>query len=133
MFKMGILDFFKRKKDPGFSDSSDALGVNDDPFKADPFMDPDSGLNLPKDDPGSSENPFIQSSDENPFKKYNRQNEFQDFSNQGGQQQGTQNNSEINSKDLQIINAKLDALRAEIQNLNHKIENMERKHQKKMW
>jgi len=36
-------------------------------------------------------------------------------------------------KDLQIIIAKLDALRAEVQTINHKIEKIEEKQQKRMW
>ncbi len=134
--KMGILDFFKRKKEPestGYSDNN--LGLKEDPFGADPFMDTDSGLNLPKDnsssDPSTTQSPFAQQ-ESNPFKKYQEQSNFQEPSQNMNASQA-HSGQEVNNKDLQIIIAKLDALRAEVQNLNHKVEGLERKQQRKMW
>lgn len=134
--KMGVLDFFKRKKEPESTDYSDNnLGLKEDPFGADPFMDPDSGLNLPKDnnlsDPSTTQSPFAQQ-ESNPFKKYQEQSNFQEPL-QGTNTSQVQNGHDANQKDLQIIIAKLDALRAEVQNLNHKVEGLERKQQRKMW
>jgi hypothetical protein len=97
---MGILDLFKKKSKNTFEEDTNNLGLDDDPFKSDPLMDPNSGLNLPQENQNMQQNT----------------------------QQSTSDN-----KDLQIIIAKIDALRAEVQTLNHKIENLERKQQKKMW
>jgi hypothetical protein len=129
---MGILDLFKKKQDYDVGDSGDSvnLGLNNDPFKSDPLMDINSGLNLPQD---NNPDPFQnhggnQYQQQDPFQKYKHpgQNYEQNNYNQ------TQTNTDT-QKDMQIIIAKLDALRAEIQTLNHKIEKIEEKQQKRMW
>ena len=119
---MGILDLFKKKSKNTFEDDTNNLGLDDDPFKSDPLMDPNSGLNLPQENHNMQQNDIL---NQNPFKKYQEQNSYEY---QHNNQQPT-----IENKDLQIIIAKIDALRAEVQTLNHKIENLERKQQKKMW
>ncbi|MFP4567357.1 MAG: hypothetical protein ACLFN8_00280 [Candidatus Woesearchaeota archaeon] len=131
---MGFLDMFKKKTpESSFEDTSTKLGLDDDPFKSDPLMDSNSGLNLPQennvtDDP--FKDPFAkQNTVQNPFKKYSNQDtqyEQQNYNNQVQQTQGQE-------KDIQIIIAKLDALRAEVQTLSHKIDKIEQKQQKKMW
>ena len=123
---MGILDLFKKKSKNTFEDDTNNLGLDDDPFKSDPLMDPNSGLNLPQENHNMQQNDIL---NQNPFKKYQEQNsyEYQQHNQQHNQQPTLEN------KDLQIIIAKIDALRAEVQTLNHKIENLERKQQKKMW
>lgn len=132
---MGFLDFFKKKKESDFI-SRDDTGIESDSFKSDPFMDSDSGLNLPKDDVGASSNPYLQSQDsmnKNPFQKYRQQDSFE--YEQNNNQYNNQHNSSQTSdqKDLQIIIAKLDALRAEVQAINHRLDGLERKNNKRMW
>ena len=131
---MGLLDMFKKKEpEPNFDYESTKLGLNEDPFKSDPLMDPNSGLNLPQENNDTNDpfkDPLAKQSDiQNPFKKYSDQNSQYTEQNYNSQMQQTQGQD----KDMQIIIAKLDALRAEVQSLNHKVENLERKQQKKMW
>jgi len=155
---MGFLDIFK-KKDLSFDTANNDL--KDDPFKSDPFLDTNSGLNLPKEDLFSDtthnknnntnsfnmnnagnnqfqKNPYAQEQ-KNPFQRYQEthqqtQPQTQQFQQYPSHQYQPQTNNSGNElqKDIQIIIAKLDALRAEIQSISHRIENLER-NQKKMW
>lgn len=134
---MGFLDFLKKKKEPDLM-SHDDTGLESDSFKSDPYMDPDSGLNLPKDNDlgAGNNNPYLQSQDtlnRNPFQKYQQQNSFEQE--RSTQHYNNQNNSmqSGDQKDLQIIIAKLDALRAEVQAINHRLDGLERKQNKRMW
>ena len=127
---MGFLDMFKKKKPSSdLNESNMNLGLNEDPFKSDPLMDKNSGLNLPNEEnnnPSNLTDPMSNSKMKDPFKDYYNQ-EQQPMQNQNIQNQST-------DKDFQIVIAKIDALRAEVQTLNHKIENIEKNQQrKKMW
>lgn len=125
---MGFLDIFKKKKPSSdMTELNTNLGLNEDPFKSDPLMDQNSGLNLPQEnnDPTNLTS-MTNSKMKDPFKDYYGQ-EQPPMQNQNIQNQNT-------DKDFQIVIAKLDALRAEVQTLNHKIENIEKNQQrKKMW
>ena len=128
---MGILDLFKKKQNFETNDSSN-LGLNEDPFKSDPLMDTNSGLNLPQE---NNPDPFQnqqgdQFQQQDPFQKYKQPQEQQRYEQNNFNQ--NQTNTDV-QKDMQIIMAKLDALRAEVQTLNHKIEKIEEKQQKRMW
>ena len=125
---MGILGLFNKKKEA--QNEMNQKEFEEDLFKSDPLMDPDSGLNLPKDMSGKEDDGFFdnkpQTQNRDLYQKYSDDFNQNNMSAQKNQQ-------ETDSKDMQIIIAKLDALRAEVQTLNHKIENLERKQQKKMW
>lgn len=123
---MGFLDTFRKKKNTTKREDE----LTEDPFKADPLMDTESGLNLPREE--QQENPFSN----NPYlnQEQRTQSPFQKYQEQNTQQNPLENQQGQNDqKDLQIIIAKLDALRAEVQALNHKIENMGEKQKKRMW
>ncbi len=128
---MGFLDIFKKKTPLSDSNTPNMnLGLNEDPFKSDPMMDTNSGLNLPKDnnDPMAFNDVFAKSNmQQDPLQKYQQQEQPM-MHNPNTQNQNTE-------KDFQIVIAKLDALRAEVQTLNHKIENIEKNQaqRKKMW
>lgn len=132
---MGLGNLFKKKNKeepiPEMTQEQN-MGLDEDPFKSDPFMDPNSGLNLPQ------ENPQNMQQNQNPFKKYSQQNFEQENPHPGFDQNAPQQNNEQNThkdfaKDLEIIIAKLDAIKAEVHTMNHRIENIERRQQKKMW
>ena len=127
---MGILDTFRKKKREKQRLSETPTDTNEDPFKSDPFMDPDSGLNLPKDEENQEQNPYMQETmNSDPFQKYKQTETFQ----QEQQNNQNTNNQGDTSKDIQLILAKLDAIKAEVQSINHRVENIEKRQQKKMW
>lgn len=131
---MGFLSIFKKKKETNF-DKDSGLGEEEfggNSFESDPLMDPNSGLNLPREEKPeeSFSNPYLTSQNQQAPSAFQRYQEH----NASAQQNISQNqNTQNDQKDMQIIIAKLDALRAEVQSLNHKIENLENKQKKKMW
>ncbi len=126
---MGLLGFGKKKKDAelpsdfgaqGMQDYSQGLGQAKNSMYGDPMMDSNSGLKLAdlnNQDVGFNQQggfdsfgnpriaPKVESFD------YNRQQQFA---------------PQDNSKDIQLILAKLDAIRSEITNINHRLDNIER-------
>ncbi len=113
--------FGKKDKDPVL-----------DPVKS--FDDLDSGVNLPGTE--SQENNFDSFGNPrtNRFSSYEQ--DIQQHNPYTQQHTYQQQASGDVSKDLQIIIAKLDALRAEVANLSHRLEAVERGHgqqQKKFW
>lgn len=132
---MGLLDVFKKKKESEGYGQED-FGLNNDI---------NSGLNIPKDDLFKDESGSLNNSmNDNSFGdssmgSFNKNNPFESKGvvsggfNQSGQQQPSQGGSGDFGKDLQIIIAKLDALRAEVQSINHRLDNLERAPPKKLW
>ncbi|MCC7574292.1 hypothetical protein KO361_01770 [Candidatus Woesearchaeota archaeon] len=127
---MGILDVFKKKPNletEKINTENKDLGM--DPFKTDQLTNLDSGLNLPKNDYDPINSTMQMNTASNQFTDYKNKpyQKMQETNNNYNQQPNE------TQKDLQIIIAKLDALRAEVQTINHKIEKIEEKQQKRMW
>ncbi len=117
--------FGKKKEEPDFKP---ATGLDKDKG----FDDLDSGLNMPgMENQGDSFDSFGNQRPQkfsNPFEQEVPQQ--QSYPQSGHQASGDM------SKDLQIIIAKLDALRSEVANISHRLEALERKQgqqQKKFW
>lgn len=111
---------FGKKDEPSFDSSYG---------KEKSFDDLDSGLNLPGTE--NQENNFDSFGNQRPnrFSAYDQEVQPQNA-------YGQQHASGDTSKDLQIIIAKLDALRSEVANISHRIEALERQQgqqQKKFW
>ena len=112
---MGFFNNIFKKKDPlddigGLPGSNQGMGFT-------PGADPMAGLNTGLDFEQDNQNQFDSFGNNRPRQ---RENTYEPKSNFGPQLQD-------NSKDLQILIAKIDALRAEVANLSHKIEDLERK------
>jgi hypothetical protein len=105
----------------GMSSYTPGMMQNQNPY-GDPMMDQNSGLKLSElsgaQDTGFREGGF--DSFGNP--RINPKVENLDYGR--GQQQFS---GQDTSKDLQLIIAKLDAIRSEITNINHRLDNIERK------
>lgn len=114
---MGFLGFGKKKKD---SIESDLAGLDNS-------LSSDSGMDFGNyGDPGQQFNNQQASQQFDSFGNPRPQQRFEQAypqSFQGQPQQASQNDY---SKDMQIIIAKLDALRAEIQNISHRLDNLEK-------
>ena len=121
---MGIFSMFKKKEsDPladleGLSKQQDALS-NQDPLASGTEEQGFSGEGLPKFD--SFGNQTKPRDFEQPTHQFQPQMQQQQF---GGGSQDL-------SKDMQLILAKLDTLRAEVANMNQRLENMERQQTKR--
>lgn len=115
------LAFWKRKDDMG--DLGKELGLDKDLGLMDAGPSPDLGMGL--------EAP--QQQQQQPFQKYpsfQQQNNFQpSFQPQpsypASQQPSYQGDSYINSKNLEVISSKLDALRATMESINQRLANIE--------
>ncbi len=110
---MGLLDFFKRGKEEDDLDSGLELeSLNSSPSTANPFG------------PSDPNDPFAQ--DFKPTSKieekhYSPQQEYS--SNQSGES--------VNSpRDVELILSKLDHIRSELTNINHRLDNLERNNKK---
>lgn len=118
---MGLFGFGKKKEvqnqESGFDTQSNNLGLDLSEHK-DPMMDVNSGLKLGE----LQDEPQQFDSFGNP--KSNRQSSaLPQFD--SSQNLSSQGSSDI-SKDLQIIMAKLDAVRSELNSLHHEIESLKR-------
>ena len=122
---MDKLAFWKKKDD--FADIGKDLGIDKD-FGMDSGPSPDLGL-------GMDQGPSPQQPQQQPFQKYPSFNQSQGFS-QPAYQPPQQFNSQpsfssnddssfINSKNLEVISSKLDALKASVESMNQRLANIE--------
>ena len=117
---MGIMDklaFWKKKDD--FADIGKDLGIDKD-FGMDSGPSPDLGLGI---DQGQGP--------QQPFQKYPSFQQPQNFPSYQAPQPFSQapsypsNDEFINSKNLEVISSKLDALRASVESMNQRLANIE--------
>ena len=93
----------------------------------DPLMDPNSGLKLADLNEPQDNNSFNQqSAGMDTFGNPRPQSKFDNFESRPAQSYAPVQDT---SKDLQLILAKLDAIRSEITNINHRLDNIERHQQ----
>ena len=116
---------FGKKEEPSFEST---FG------KEKSFDDMDSGLNLPGMENQESNFDSFGNQKINRYSPYDQEpQQHNPYAQQPYQQQA----SGDTSKDLQIIIAKLDALRSEVANISHRLEALEKNHggqqQKKFW
>ena len=125
---MGFFDFLKKKD--SFMDKGPALNSPSS------FGD-ETGLGPPsfQQNPKTASNPFQSSYDYGNAESPASFNDFKQSSfGQPMQQNQMQNSSQFASKDNELINAKLDAIKAMLENLSQRIQNLESKQQeKKYW
>jgi hypothetical protein len=133
---MGLFGFGKKVEAPldTFKDYNSALGGQDNmqaqTFNSgysDPLMDSNSGLkladlNAPQQDMGFNAQQGATDSFGNPRVQ-------QKVDNYEYKQQSTSQIDTSTSKDMQLILAKLDTIRSEITNINHRLDNIERHQQ----
>lgn len=121
-----IKKFFGKKEDEDSITSDINTGFGSE--RKDPFQASDSGLELDslgqKQEFDSFGNPRSQKQFPSSFEDYTRGRE--------SQQQGMQGQGDM-SKDMQIIIAKLDAIKSEVSSINHRLEALEKKEHKRMW
>ena len=135
---MGILDkvmFWKKKDDlSDLGDLGQGLGKNNMAFgdnfnsQANPFGQPGAGQGMGNDF-GQGMGNYGQAPAQNSYGQYSGQN----FSNQQPMsfgsppysQQQKYGQDEITSKNIEIVSSKLDALRATLESINQRLENLE--------
>jgi hypothetical protein len=125
-----LFGFGKKKSDAdlpldfqaqGMSNYNPGMGQNPNPY-GDSMLDQNSGLKLSELN-GNQESGFREGSFDS-FGNPRINPKVESFDYGRGQQQVP---GQDNSKDLQLIIAKLDAIRSEITNINHRLDNIERK------
>lgn len=124
---MGIFDFMKKKKEDDFS--SLGLGSSQTNFfeQQNPYgaTDLNSGLNL-----GGLNNNTGEQQQFDPFGNPRAKMDYTPSYEQSMQRSPGMNNSSGDlSKDMQIIIAKLDAIKAEINNISHRLDMLESRNQ----
>jgi hypothetical protein len=123
---MGFFDFLKKKD--SFMDKGPAL---DSPTS---FND-ETGLGPPsfQQNPKMASNPFPSSYDYGNAESPSSLNDFKQSSFGQPMQQNQMQNSQFASKDNELINAKLDAIKAMLENITQRLQNLEKEKEKKYW
>ncbi|MGV8161724.1 MAG: hypothetical protein ACP5N2_00145 [Candidatus Nanoarchaeia archaeon] len=130
---MGLFGLGKKKGDPlaefNPSNMGGSIDTNPQSFNTgytDPMMDPNSGLKLADLNPQNQDTAFNQTqSPMDSFGNPRPQSRMETFESK----QTSFAPSQDTSRDLQLIIAKLDAIRSEITNINHRLDNIERHQQ----
>ena len=135
---MGILDYFKKNNDEGLDEG---LGLEELNKQNDPLNEKDY-MNSENKTVSMSHNPLEKHSDSTGEDFGERSNNFENTTfeerNKAINPNGSEENITTNNKTEELILAKLDAIKSEVSNINHRIENLERqqkeqKEKKKLW
>lgn len=136
---MGILDFFKKKKSSFDIDDLDS-GLNLDSLKSDTSSSlGDLDKDFPSSDPLTKSNSGFDEFDKESqglpsFKetKYDTEKyEGPDFRSPNTQQTTSTTQTHASNKDMELVLEKLNTIKAEITNINHRLDKIEKSTQRK--